>query len=195
MVEAARGDRLLSQDILFAEHLRVATQLAYRWQPLEVPVDAAMLERVDHHNAHVLQTVLALQEHFPESAEYSVDYNLELARLDLKINLLFELISELIHKQIKLPARTNLTLSAYAARWRQMPAVDADSVGLLSIYFHPSLPKPVDLVVAITQVQAVEHGYEVSGLFQGTSLGVKEQLEKLIFRLHRKAIARSRTAT
>ncbi len=182
----------MTQDELLTDHLQVTAQLAYHWQALEMPPDAAMLARLDHRNAQVLQTMLALQEHFPDSGEYSTESNLELARLDLKINLLFELMGELIRRQIELPLPASLSLSAHAARWLQPSMPSIDESGLLSIYFHPSLPRPVELAVTVTEVRAIEAGHEAGGFFQGVSLGVKEQLEKLIFRLHRKAVARSR---
>jgi hypothetical protein len=119
----------------------------------------------------------------------------ELQRLEYKMNILLRLTAELALRSSGLPAPQRVRLTARALEWfgEQTPAVGA--TGLLAVYLNSSLPQPVKIPCAVAG-ERLEDNLRVAQMrFSGLSDAVVEQLEKLIFRHHRRLVAGARLAT
>lgn len=113
---------------------------------------------------------------------------LELRRLDMKLNLMIEMLGELLARESGLPASTAVRLTPRALVCESTAFRPGDRV-LVSLFINPLIPKPLRLP---GQVESMEDG-RVTVVFQGLAQGAVEALEKLIFRHHRKTVAQSRS--
>jgi hypothetical protein len=75
----------------------------------------------------------------------------------------------------------------------QTPAVG--TTGLLSVYINSALPQPVKIPCVVCGERYEDTLRAAQFRFMGLSDAVVEQLEKLIFRHHRRLVAGARLAT
>jgi hypothetical protein len=111
------------------------------------------------------------------------------------MNILLRLTAELTVRSSGLPAPQRVRLTSRALEWfgEQTPPVGA--TGLLAVYINSSLPQPVKIPCAVAG-ERLQDGLRVAQMrFSGLSDAVVEQLEKLIFRHHRRLVAGARLAT
>jgi hypothetical protein len=118
----------------------------------------------------------------------------ELQRLEYKVNILLRLTAELSLRNNGLPPPQRIRLTSRALEWfgEQMPAVG--STGLLAVYINSALPQPVKIPCVVAGERMQEDSHAVQMRFSGMSDAVVEQLEKLIFRHHRRLVAGARLA-
>jgi hypothetical protein len=118
----------------------------------------------------------------------------ELQRLEYKVNILLRLTAELALRNSGLPPAERVRLTSRALEWfaEKTPAVG--STGLLAVYINSALPQPVK-IPAVVSGERLEDGKRVAQIrFSGLSDAVVEQLDKLIFRHHRRLVAGARLA-
>ena len=118
----------------------------------------------------------------------------ELQRLEYKVNILLRLTAELALRNSGLPPAQRVRLTPRALEWfgEQTPAVG--STGLLAVYINPALPQPVKIHCVVAGERVQDNMRAVQMRFSGLSEAVIEQLEKLIFRHHRRLVAGARLA-
>jgi hypothetical protein len=118
----------------------------------------------------------------------------ELQRLEYKVNILLRLTAELALRNSGLPAAQRIRLTPHALEWfgEDTPAVG--STGLLAVYINPALPQPVKIPAVAAGERLQDHVRVAQMRFSGLSEAVVEQLEKLIFRHHRRLVAGARLA-
>ncbi len=180
------SDGSLGEGIIYEDRLRLS------WRELTDDPEPTHLARWNLANEQVLHLVAALEDHHSEPADEQVPQAHELARLDFKVNLLLELVGELLARQLSLPPEREVKLSAQAIQWAEPKATDRPGPGsrvLVALYVHHRLPKPLML---LGETRAAAPGGWVSAELRGVSEGVRDLLEKLIFRHHRRSIAHMR---
>jgi hypothetical protein len=118
----------------------------------------------------------------------------ELQRLEYKVNILLRLTAELALRNSGLPPPQRVRLTSRALEWfgEQTPAVGG--TGLLAIYINPALPQPVKIPCLVAGERFEDNLRAAQLRFSGLSEAVVEQLEKLIFRHHRRLVAGARLA-
>jgi atypical PilZ domain-containing cyclic di-GMP receptor len=118
----------------------------------------------------------------------------ELQRLEYKVNILLRLTAELALRNSGLPAPQRVKLTSRALEWFAGEAPAVGSTGLLAVYVNSALPQPVKIPCVVAG-ERTEDNLRVAQLrFNGLSEAVIEQLDKLIFRHHRRLIAGARLA-
>jgi hypothetical protein len=118
----------------------------------------------------------------------------ELQRLEFKVNILLRLTAELAMRHSGLPAAQRVRLTSRALEWFGEAAPAVGNTGLLSLYINSALPQPVR-IPGIVDSERTQDGMRVAQLrFSGMSDAVVEQLDKLIFRHHRRLVAGARLA-
>jgi hypothetical protein len=118
----------------------------------------------------------------------------ELQRLEFKVNILLRLTADLAMRNSGLPPVQRVRLTSRALEWfgDEAPAVGA--TGQLSLYINSALPQAVRIPSSVDGERA-QDGVRVAQLrFRGMSDAVVEQLDKLIFRHHRRLVAGARLA-
>jgi hypothetical protein len=116
----------------------------------------------------------------------------ELQRLETKVNILLRLTAELSLRNSGAPAATRVRLTPRALEWftEETPATGA--TGLLSLYIHPAVSQPLRIPCVASGERTLDSLRAVQFRFAGLSDAVVEQLEKLIFRHHRRLVAGAR---
>lgn len=119
----------------------------------------------------------------------------DMVRLEARLNLLLAMVGELLAAQRPRPAARAVRLGGAWIEWRdpQPPAV-GDTLAV-ELYLNPSLPDAVTLPAVVDAVHRPESGQEtVHASFPDLPPNVRNALEKLIFRWHRRRVAEQRRA-
>jgi hypothetical protein len=118
----------------------------------------------------------------------------ELQRLEYKVNILLRLVAELAMRSSGLPSAQRIRLTSRALEWFGEAAPAVGSTGLLAVYVNAALPQPVKIPCVVAG-ERLQDDLRVAQLrFTGLSDAVIEQLDKLIFRHHRRLVAGARLA-
>jgi hypothetical protein len=139
-------------------------------------------------NEETLRVILSFDEHHVEASDENPEFAHEIQRLETKINLILELVSQVLARQLHLPEALPVRLSAHEIEWQTATAPATGSSVLLEIYVCTRYPRPL-LLPATVQGFA---GGRVRAVFDDLGESVQELLEKLIFRHHRRQIAATR---
>jgi Atypical PilZ domain, cyclic di-GMP receptor len=119
----------------------------------------------------------------------------ELQRLEYKVNILLRLTAELALRNSGLPPPQRVRLTSRALEWFGDLAPALGSTGLLSVYINAALPQPVKIPCVVAG-ERTQDAVRVAQLrYESVSDAVVEQLDKLIFRHHRRLVAGARLAT
>lgn len=151
--------------------------------------DAAALALVNDRNASVLVAVSALMDRRSETAEDDSPLIQEVARLDAKLNVLMEIVNRLLLPQTGLPPRMPLRFNAAGAvlPWAVLPPVG--QTVLLKIHFDVCRALPLELPGV--RLAGPVDGKGFIG-FEGLSEAVRDGIERLVFRQHRRQVAEAR---
>lgn len=171
------------------EELAFQDVLPVSWRAVSGPLEreaAGFEER----NLRVLQTWDALEEHvMPEKPE-DAPYAAEILRLDMKMNLLLDLVGQLLLTNRPRPQPTMIKFNALGATFRlagQLP--EAGTPGVVEIHLRDCLAEPLRLPGRITNVTP---DGQIKVKFMPLGETVAELIEKLAFRRHRRQIAGAR---
>lgn len=147
------------------------------------------LQRANESNDLLLKSVAVLEE----KAEHDEGdpIALELKRQDLKLNLILDLLVSLMQQQRMLPEPRELQLTAAGLRLladqKSIPAQPCR----VQLYIEHAIPKPLTLF-------GLCHSSSQAGMtdiqFVGVSQSVMDNIDKFIFRQHRRRIAQARKA-
>ncbi|TCV94149.1 atypical PilZ domain-containing cyclic di-GMP receptor [Luteibacter rhizovicinus] len=153
--------------------------------------DSAALALLNDRNVSVLTAVAALVEKRAETPEDDTTVTNELSRLDAKLNVLMEIVNRLLLPQADLPPRIALRFNASGAvlPWDGLPAVGQPV--LLRIHFDVCRALPLELPGQ--RLAGPSDGRGFIG-FQGLSEHVRDAIERLVFRHHRRQVAEARLA-
>ena len=165
--------------------------LPVAWQPRAGAFSRFELSSLEESNLLLLQAAAAIEEHpIHDQGEDPGPLAGEIARLDLKLNLVLQLLARLVMKD-RLPVPAMIQFNAHGASWTAIgPVPDIDSQGLLRIHLHASLPQSLDLPSVISHVE----GAQVKARFQELPDAVGELIQRLAFLRHRRDVADARKA-
>lgn len=164
--------------------------IAVAWKPVDYEPDATHLAMVNASNESFLRAVSAIGDGVPakEGADTPAGINAETARLDLKLNLLLDLVSSLVYHELEIPPVGAVQVSATEVSWRgDVPAPGARV--FLQLYIQRGLPKPLCCYGEVISTAAEYEAGEARVRFVGLAGAAKVWLEKLIFRHHRREVA------
>lgn len=174
-----------------SEGLMYEDQLPLGWMPLQEPVSDSQLIRTAEQNEHLLQGMITLQEHHSDTTEEDSENTNEIKRIELKLDLLLEIVSQLKKPCEEDPDTKPLRLGAKGIAWKSTgsPLPEAGQHLWVTLRLDPRLPRPLKLQ---GEVVAVDKGGEADRVlvkFQDLGQKVTELLEKIIFRHHRRQVA------
>lgn len=175
--------------VVLYEELAFQDVLPVQWRPLPGGADREIASAYDERNTRLLQTWDAMDEHPIETTEDPARAA-DMLRLDLKVNLLLDLVGQLVAASHPRPAATPVRFNALGAVWRGAgPLPEAGALGLTEIYLRDCLAEPLRLAGRITSVTPDGH---IKVKFLPLSEGLADLIEKLAFRRHRRQIAEAR---
>lgn len=161
------------------------------WDYLDSEPEEKQLIAANEANEQLLRLMTSLGERLPEANE-DVEYNAELARLDLKLTVLLDMVGQMVLHQLNLPDKELIKLGHGSMEWRTAVPPDVGRLINFKVYIDPELPSPLSLygVVERGNIEAqTDRLTAIRVKYRGLSEAVKNELEKYIFRQHRKKIA------
>jgi hypothetical protein len=172
---------ILNNELAYEDLLPVA------FKPLEHPLELPALAALTDRNIRLLQVCAVIEEHgATEKKDESSPHAADLMRMEVKVNLLLDLVGQLLAAQLPRPATTVIRFNAQGALWRSGKPPRRGQQGLLEIWLRESLPQPLALAATVTQVSADCH---VKASFDQPGEAIADLLEKLAFRRHRRQVA------
>jgi hypothetical protein len=169
--------------------------LPVSWQGLGAAPHPGELQRLNASALHVLQAALAWDE-LPalDTEEEAGVPTQELLRLETKLNLVLELLSELVRQQGLMPRPVPVRVTAEGIGFETHDGLAPGDHLLLSIYLVAGTPKALTLPAVAQAVERQGDAYRVHARFVDLTAGVRDLLEKLLFRFHRRRVAETRRA-
>ncbi len=172
---------ILNNELAYEDLLPVA------FKPLPRQFDTAAASIIADRNVRLLQVCTAIEEQGAvERKDEASPHSADLMRLEVKVNLLLDLMGQLLAAQVPRPRPALVRFNAQGATWKTLDPPGVGTQGLLEIWLRDSLPQPLTLIVNVTQAAA-------DGLVKATLTppgeAVADLIEKLAFRRHRRHIA------
>lgn len=177
--------------VVLYEELAFQDVLPVLWRPMPSSADRDMAAGFSERNLQVLQAWDAMEEHGPvDKPDESAPYAADIMRLDLKINLLLDLVGQILAANRPRPPSVPVRFNALGGMWRSAGTLpEAGEQGVAEIYLHDCLAQPLRLPGRVTNVTPDGH---VKVRFAPVGEAVADLIEKLAFRRHRRQIAGSR---
>lgn len=166
--------------------------LPLRWRAADR--DALAAAALHHHeqNEEVLRFIAALEEAPGEFGEEHQPVAQEMARLEVKVNLLLGLVGQLLAVHFPLPPDVPVRLNPLGAEWIAGTGPQPGDTGTVEIWLSPRCPKPLILACRADHAGSAEQGRRYGVQFILMAEPLRERLEKIIFRHHRRSVALSR---
>jgi len=130
----------------FGTGLVLEDRLPLHWRISDTPDAAPHLQLS---NEETLRVILSLDEHHVETSDENPEFAHEVQRLETKINLILELVSQLLARQLQLPGALPVRLSAHEIEWQTTAAPAVGSTVLIEAYVCPSYPRPLFLPATV----------------------------------------------
>lgn len=164
----------------FSDRLRVA------FEPMPDAPDASSQMLLQAEARLLLTRLLALDESTAARTEEDKEPNPDLQRLERKLDLVLELLSLRLLDDGSAPPERAVRLSASAACWQ----ADDDRIrdgefGVLSVYLHRLMPRPLRLPVQVMSLQS----QRVQVRFLPLDEESEELLLRYVFLQHRRDLA------
>jgi hypothetical protein len=180
------GDTIiLHQELAYADSLPIAVSALM--EPVAAPTLAAWTER----NLRLLQACAALEESAAaEPQDDSSAQAAELQRIDLKVNMLLDMVGLLVASMQSRPAPRPLRFNAQGLLWEPGASVPPpDTAVKLEIFLRESMVHPLTLTGVM-----LDSGVETLARlrFDEPPETVADHIKKLVFRRHRRQVAIAR---
>lgn len=144
-------------------------------------------------NGRLLQMLPLFEDRSSDRVEEDGERTQELIRVERKLDLLLELVSEWIKTNRDQPRQVAVTLGAETASWLQEDEWPPPEQQVwVHLQIDQRLPGPLQLPARVVSVAAESNWHRVTVRFEGIAESTSELLEKFIFRQHRREIARMR---
>lgn len=175
-----------------ASEISYEDSLPLRWHAGAPLPGSGEWARLAQEAEETLRALLFLDSVAPEGTDDEAG-GPEIQRLELKLNLVLDLVAQLIHLQSPMPPARTVCISAQTLIWTTDEAAPQGE-GVVEIYLAPRHPRSLKLPARIREVSGPANNLRVIADWVGLAQAVVQSLEKIIFRQHRRAIALRRRA-
>jgi hypothetical protein len=176
-----------AQTDLFDGAISYVDELPMEWLPAaSLPENDAL--RQAESNLRLLGTIAQLEERAVLSDD-PAPQELETARLHAKVDALITIVGAVLTRFVRLPQARPVQLSWAGVVWpatAPLPAVG--DTGLIEIYLHPALPKPLRFKARVVRTE----GVRIRADFLDLPPPCQQALERQVFLRHRRAVAERR---
>jgi glycine cleavage system regulatory protein len=179
-----------------ADSLIYEDLLPLTWTPRDEGFQAVNSSRINEHNEHVLRCVNLLGEQIKEKVDEEAETESALIRLEAKVNLILEMLSSLDRERGHIPDPIRVKLAAGGIEWlcNESPPAAGDSIWI-KLYIDNRVPEAMQLPAQVLTVSpADQRSSMVCARFEEIGESVQDQMEKMIFRHHRRMVAQSKSA-
>jgi len=177
--------------VVLYEELAYEDVLPVAWRRLPEPYDPTLIGSYADRNLRVLQAVSALEEHGPtDKPDENSPHAADISRLDLKLNLLLDMVGQLLAASHPRPRPVAVRFNALGGVWQATPPYpDLGNQGVLEVYLRECIADPLRLV---GRIASVGPDGRVKVRFVPPGEHIADLLEKLAFRKHRRQVAGAR---
>ena len=172
-----------------AAGLSFTDNISLAWKLVDHALDENHLALVNESNEAFLRAVTAIGEFARDVSDDEPDISQEMARLDAKLNLLLDLVSQLIYAQLEIPQITRVTLSSSDIEWRGDHVPQPGATVFLQVYIQRGTPKPLCFYGTVTSTAQECAAGRARVRYLGLCGSAQAWLDKLIFRHHRREVA------
>lgn len=167
-----------------------------QWEVRSQAEDSEALHHIEERNERLLRCEHLLAEQWSDRSEDERDQDAGLLRVEVKLDLLLDLVSALIGKESRRPDPCRVRLAAGGLEWLESgKPPQTGTAAWVHLYLDSRLPAALQLPVTILEVApAADNLSRVLGRFEPLSETLQDRIEKLIFRHHRRQVAQSRPA-
>jgi hypothetical protein len=182
-----------SDTVILFEELAYQDMLPVAWRPLPDQIDPDLAASYTASNVRVLQASTALQEQgLTDKADENSPHSQDLLRLELKINLLLDVVGRILASNQPRPPAVAIRFNALGATFQgAQPLPRPGAQGCVEIYLRECVAEPLRLIGRVANVTS---GGEIKVRFLPPGEAISDLLEKLAFRRHRRQVAGSRHA-
>jgi hypothetical protein len=177
--------------VVLYDELAFQDVLPLLWRTQAHATDRDTAAGYSERNARLLQAREAMDQLGPvDKPDESSPHAADLMRVELKVNLLLDLVGQILASNRPRPPPVPVRFNAQGVVWRSSgPLPEAGAQGVAEIYLHDCLAEPLRLPGRVSNVTPDGH---VKVRFAPVGEAVADLLEKLAFRRHRRQIAGSR---
>ncbi len=163
------------------------------WEVLTALPSEGEQYRYHRANEELLQNLLLRNETVSQEGDEAevVNGHEQFNRLEARLDLLLSLVTEMMTNNSHLPTQHVVTFGAYGLCVQaedDVASLENDTLLKIRLYPDPNFPRPLILCARLVDVQA--QGFTVN--FCPLEESLQDQLDKYIFRQHRRAIALAR---
>lgn len=180
----------LDTTILY-EELAYQGLLPLTWQKISATTLPFAANQHADRNLRTLQAWVALEDvSQAEKPEEKSPHAADMQRLDMKVNLLLDLVGKLLAANERRATAVHVRFNAIGAAWRETSqTIKVADEGLLEIYLRDCLVEPLRLNA---QVTSVNPDGLIKVKFHPLSEAVADLIEKIAFQRHRRQVAEIR---
>jgi hypothetical protein len=174
--------------VVLYEELAYEDVLPVAWKRISEPFDPSLIGSYQDRNLRVLQALSALEEHAQvEKADENAPHHADLVRLDLKMNLVLDMVGQLLIASHPRPRSAAVRFNALGGAWQgYAPLPEMGNQGVLEVYLRDCIAEPLRLV---GRIASVGPDGRVKARFVPPGENIADLIEKLAFRKHRRQIA------
>ena len=174
--------------IVLYEELAYEDVVPIAWRPLPEPFNPAVVGSFADRNLRTLQALQALEEHGPtEKPDENSPHAADIVRLDMKLNLLLDMMGQLLIASQPRPRPASIRFNALGAVWQGAPPFPPlGNQGVLEVYLRDCIAEPLRLV---GRIASIAPDGRIKARFVPPGENIADLMEKLAFRKHRRQVA------
>jgi Atypical PilZ domain, cyclic di-GMP receptor len=174
--------------VVLYEELAYEDVVPVAWKRVAEPFDPALIGSFADRNLRVLQALSALEEHGQiEKADENAPHAADILRLDLKVNLLLDMVGALLVASHPRPKAASVRFNVLGGVWQgTAPFPELGQQGVLEIWLRDCIAEPLRL---FGRIASVGPDGRVKVRFIAPGEHIADLMEKLAFRKHRRQVA------
>ncbi len=174
--------------VVLYEELAYEDVVPIAWRPLPEPFNPTIVGSYADRNLRTLQALSALEEHGQaDKPDENSPHAADIARLDMKVNLLLDMMGQLLIASQPRPRATSIRFNTLGAVWQGTPPYPAlGNQGVLEVYMRDCIADPLRLV---GRIASIAPDGRIKARFIPPGEPIADLMEKLAFRKHRRQIA------
>ena len=169
-------------------------RLPLRWRLSETPAESGQISRLNQNNEEILFNILELEKRQTEITDEDPERNsTELARIDFKLNLLLDLVTQVYTRELEMPPDTAVLLGTSELCFSTRDVLKQGDYLLVDVFLSQRFPRPVTLSGRVHVVERLDAGdFRIGLVLEHLSAPLNDLLERFIFMKHRRMIASAR---
>lgn len=161
------------------------------WAEVEGLPPEQRLAAINVSNEALIRACEGLEESHRPSEE-SPELAHELARVEAKLNLVLELLGDWLRVQGGQPQSHRVRFNALGLEWWAAQGPAPNALVRVELYVCPAFPRAMTLFGRVVTREQDADGVRTVLAFEGLSEAVRDGLERMIFRRHRREVAQRR---